>query len=132
MSIFCLLKANKEFVQQSAVPRRWDTHGGEDVPVYAQGVNSHLFRGVVEQTYIPYAISYASCIGPFKQMCLENQNRFIKHNNRRKQCLNYIEKLPEYSSNTIRNSSSFKFNQNALSLCFNLILFNIFMKFLNS
>ncbi|CAG2165859.1 unnamed protein product [Oppiella nova] len=65
-------ETNKEYIQESAVPRRWETHGGEDVPVYAQGVNGHLFRGVVEQTFIPYAISYASCIGPFKKLCQEH------------------------------------------------------------
>lgn len=51
------------YIQQSAVPRRWETHGGEDVPIYAHGVMSHLFRGVVEQTYIPHALAYAACIG---------------------------------------------------------------------
>ncbi|GIY55639.1 alkaline phosphatase [Caerostris extrusa] len=44
---------DKNFIQQSAVPRRWDSHGGEDVPVYAHGPMAHLFRGVFEQTYVP-------------------------------------------------------------------------------
>ncbi|KAG1686340.1 Alkaline phosphatase, tissue-nonspecific isozyme [Nymphon striatum] len=51
------------YIQQSAVPRRWETHGGEDVPVFAHGAMSHLFRGVIEQTYIPHALAYAACIG---------------------------------------------------------------------
>ncbi|XP_015926819.1 alkaline phosphatase, tissue-nonspecific isozyme-like [Parasteatoda tepidariorum] len=57
------------YVQQSAVPRRWDTHGGEDVPVYAHGPMSHLFRGVLEQTYVPHAMAYAACIGPQRNDC---------------------------------------------------------------
>ncbi|XP_068230719.1 alkaline phosphatase-like [Palaemon carinicauda] len=50
------------FVQQAAVPRKYETHSGEDVPVYAQGPGSYLFSGTIEQTYIPHAITYASCI----------------------------------------------------------------------
>ncbi|XP_046389629.1 alkaline phosphatase, tissue-nonspecific isozyme-like [Ischnura elegans] len=59
----------KNVVQQSAVPRLWATHGGEDVPVYAKGPGSSLFRGSVDQTYIPHAIAYAACIGEHKERC---------------------------------------------------------------
>ncbi|KAG8201790.1 hypothetical protein JTE90_027274 [Oedothorax gibbosus] len=69
---------DKNYVQQSAVPRRWDTHGGEDVPVYAHGPMAHLFRGVLEQTYIPHAMAYASCIGPYKNDC-ERRRRQAFH-----------------------------------------------------
>ena len=51
------------------MPRRWDTHGGEDVPVYAHGPMAHLFRGVLEQTYIPHAMAYAACIGSQRDDC---------------------------------------------------------------
>ncbi|GFY49481.1 alkaline phosphatase, tissue-nonspecific isozyme [Trichonephila inaurata madagascariensis] len=60
---------DKNYVQQSAVPRKWDTHGGEDVPVYAHGPMAHLFRGVLEQTYVPHAMAYAACIGPQRDDC---------------------------------------------------------------
>ncbi|GFS45792.1 alkaline phosphatase, tissue-nonspecific isozyme [Trichonephila inaurata madagascariensis] len=60
---------DKNFIQQSAVPRRWDSHGGEDVPVYAHGPMAHLFRGVFEQTYVPHALAFASCIGPQRDDC---------------------------------------------------------------
>ncbi|GFT20924.1 alkaline phosphatase, tissue-nonspecific isozyme [Nephila pilipes] len=60
---------DKNYVQQSAVPRKWDTHGGEDVPVYAHGPMAHLFRGVQEQTYVPHAMAYAACIGPQRDDC---------------------------------------------------------------
>jgi alkaline phosphatase len=39
-------------------------HSGEDVGVFAVGPGSNLIQGVFEQSYIPYAISFASCIGP--------------------------------------------------------------------
>ncbi|GFT13500.1 alkaline phosphatase, tissue-nonspecific isozyme [Nephila pilipes] len=66
------------YVQQSAVPRRWDTHGGEDVPVYAHGPMAHLFRGVLEQTYIPHAMAYAACIGHHRDDC-ERRRRHAFH-----------------------------------------------------
>ena len=40
-----------------------ETHGGEDVPIYANGPMSFLFTGTVEQNYIPHAMAYAACIG---------------------------------------------------------------------
>ena len=40
-----------------------ETHGGEDVPIYADGPMSFLFSGTVEQSYIPHAMAYAACIG---------------------------------------------------------------------
>ncbi|XP_022257788.1 alkaline phosphatase-like isoform X3 [Limulus polyphemus] len=46
-----------------------ETHGGEDVPVFAIGAVAHLFHGVHDQTYIPHAIGYAACIGPNKDYC---------------------------------------------------------------
>nr|XP_057910854.1 alkaline phosphatase-like isoform X2 [Doryrhamphus excisus] len=48
---------------QSAVPLKSDTHGGEDVAVYAKGPLAHLLHGVQEQSYLPYVMAYAACIG---------------------------------------------------------------------
>ncbi|KAJ8933031.1 hypothetical protein NQ314_014271 [Rhamnusium bicolor] len=41
-----------------------ETHGGEDVAVFAKGPNSNLIRGVIEQNYIALLISYSGCFGP--------------------------------------------------------------------
>jgi len=41
-----------------------ETHGGEDVPVYARGPGAHLIRGSMEQSFIGYTMSYAACMGP--------------------------------------------------------------------
>ncbi|CAG0894801.1 unnamed protein product [Darwinula stevensoni] len=43
-----------------------ETHGGEDIAVYATGPWSHLLVGVNEQSYIAHVMAYAACIGPHK------------------------------------------------------------------
>ncbi|KFQ36881.1 Alkaline phosphatase, tissue-nonspecific isozyme, partial [Mesitornis unicolor] len=54
--------AHADYQAQSAVPLRQETHGGEDVAVFARGPMAHLFHGVHEQNYIPHAMAYAACI----------------------------------------------------------------------
>ncbi|KAJ6656760.1 hypothetical protein lerEdw1_003091 [Lerista edwardsae] len=54
---------------QSAVPLRLETHGGEDVAVFAKGPLAHLLHGVHEQNYIPHVMAYAACIGENKDHC---------------------------------------------------------------
>jgi alkaline phosphatase len=44
------------------VPLKYETHGGDDVGIYAKGPFSHLFDGVLEQNVIPHIIAYAACI----------------------------------------------------------------------
>lgn len=41
-------------LQECAVPLASETHGGEDVPLYADGPQAHLFRGVLEQNVVFY------------------------------------------------------------------------------
>jgi alkaline phosphatase len=48
--------AAPEYLQESAVPLESETHGGEDVPLYAGGPGAQLFHGVQEQSYIFHAI----------------------------------------------------------------------------
>uniref|UniRef100_A0A1I8Q1S3 alkaline phosphatase n=1 Tax=Stomoxys calcitrans TaxID=35570 RepID=A0A1I8Q1S3_STOCA len=50
-------------------PRDSETHGGEDVPVYALGPWSHLFTGVYEQNAIPHMMAYAMCVGSGLKAC---------------------------------------------------------------
>jgi len=38
--------------QEALIPLEAETHGGEDVPVYAAGPGSHLVHGVQEQSYL--------------------------------------------------------------------------------
>ena len=53
----------------AAVPLEKETHGGEDVPIYARGPMSHLFHATHEQNYIAHVMAYASCVGINKQHC---------------------------------------------------------------
>ncbi len=43
---------DKDFLQQSVVPMRSETHGGEDVAVFASGPGAMLVSGVMEQNEI--------------------------------------------------------------------------------
>jgi alkaline phosphatase len=47
---------DKNFVQQGAMPAESDTHGGEDVAVYARGPGADKIHGVIEQNQIFDAI----------------------------------------------------------------------------
>ncbi len=40
------------YCQEVAIPLSSETHGGEDVPLYAGGPQAHLFHGVLEQNVI--------------------------------------------------------------------------------
>lgn len=52
----------------ATVPLNDETHGGEDVIVFANGPGSSLVRGVFEQNYLAYVMSYAACMGPAKDL----------------------------------------------------------------
>ena len=56
----------------AAVPLEKETHGGEEVPIYARGPMSHLFHATHEQNYIAHVMAYASCVGLNKKHCEEN------------------------------------------------------------
>lgn len=47
------------FRQQALVPRKSETHGGEDVAIYAAGPGAYLFQGVVEENYIFHVMKHA-------------------------------------------------------------------------
>ena len=50
-----------------------ESHGGDDVPIYAYGPMSHLFTGVHEMNYIAHAMAYASCVGSNQKHCDEKK-----------------------------------------------------------
>ena len=56
-------------MQQAAVPLPTETHGGEDVPIYASGPMAHLFHKTHEQNYIAHVMAYASCVGDNREHC---------------------------------------------------------------
>ncbi|XP_054426595.1 intestinal-type alkaline phosphatase-like [Pteronotus mesoamericanus] len=51
--------------QQSAVPLSDETHGGEDVAVFARGPQAHLVRGVQEQSFVAHVMAFAACLEPY-------------------------------------------------------------------
>ena len=60
---------DKNFQYPKIVPMKYETHGGDDVAVFALGPWSHLFNGLYEQNVIPHAIGYAACIGNGLTVC---------------------------------------------------------------
>ena len=48
-----------EFIQQSLVGLSSETHGGEDVAIFATGPWAHLFQGSVEESYIFQVMDHA-------------------------------------------------------------------------
>ena len=60
---------SKDYLQQAFIKTIEESHGGEDVPIYANGPMAHLFTGVHQQTFIAHGMAYASCVGPNKGHC---------------------------------------------------------------
>ncbi|XP_071534051.1 alkaline phosphatase-like [Panulirus ornatus] len=58
-----------DYTQLAAVPKDSETHGGDDVAIYALGPMAHLFHSLHEQNYIAHAMAYASCIGTNLDHC---------------------------------------------------------------
>lgn len=52
-----------DFIQPALVPLKSETHGGEDLGIYAVGPWAHLFQGTVEENYTFHVMNYASRIG---------------------------------------------------------------------
>ncbi len=52
-----------DFLQQAAIPMASETHGGDDVAIYAWGPQAHLLSGTVEQNFIYHLMSNASGLG---------------------------------------------------------------------
>jgi alkaline phosphatase len=51
-----------DYLQQALVPLAAETHGGEDVPIYAGGPWAQLFQHTVEQNYIFHVMHYAMTV----------------------------------------------------------------------
>lgn len=48
-----------DYKQEANIPLTGETHGGEDVAIFAIGVNAHLIRGSMEQNWIFYVMADA-------------------------------------------------------------------------
>uniref|UniRef100_A0A8C6RTY9 Alkaline phosphatase n=1 Tax=Nannospalax galili TaxID=1026970 RepID=A0A8C6RTY9_NANGA len=56
---------DKTYRQQAAVPLSSETHGGEDVAIFARGPQAHLVHGVQEQSYVAHVMAFAGCLEPY-------------------------------------------------------------------
>lgn len=56
--------ADPDYLQESAVPLESETHGGEDVAIYADGPGAHLLGGVLEQSVIFHVMADALGLAP--------------------------------------------------------------------
>lgn len=63
-------RAPQNFAYPATVPLDTETHGGDDVSVYASGPWSHIFSGNYEQNAIPHLMAYAACIGNGAKACV--------------------------------------------------------------
>nr|BAG41972.1 alkaline phosphatase [Bombyx mandarina] len=52
------------------VPLDSETHGGDDVTVFAWGVHHWMFSGLYEQTHVPHRMAWAACMGPGRHVCV--------------------------------------------------------------
>jgi alkaline phosphatase len=48
-----------DYLQEAAIPLKSETHGGEDVAIFAAGVNAYLFRGSMEENWTFYIMADA-------------------------------------------------------------------------
>ncbi|XP_004637454.1 intestinal-type alkaline phosphatase-like [Octodon degus] len=64
-NVTTLESGDPNYLQQAAVPVHSETHGGEDVAVFARGPQAHLMHGVQEQNYIAHLMAYAGCLEPY-------------------------------------------------------------------
>ncbi|XP_008300381.1 intestinal-type alkaline phosphatase-like [Stegastes partitus] len=72
------VSSDDDYRQQAAVPLDSETHGIDDVAIFAKGPMSHLFHGVQEQSYIAHVMAYAGCIDPY-QNCLLTDHAGAMH-----------------------------------------------------
>ncbi|KAK2835400.1 hypothetical protein Q5P01_015884 [Channa striata] len=59
------ISTGNDYLQQAPVPLDSETHGIEDVAIFAKGPMSHLFHGVQEQSYVAHVMAYAACLEPY-------------------------------------------------------------------
>lgn len=80
MMIFFNFPDNDSSFYPSLVQLNDETHGGDDVAVYARGPWSHLFTGAYEQNLIPHMMGFAANIGPAAG--IQKDKNHIQKNNK--------------------------------------------------
>lgn len=57
------------------MPVSSETHGGEDVAVFARGPQAHLVHGVQEQSFVAHVMAFAACLEPYADCGLTPASR---------------------------------------------------------
>ena len=57
---------DKLFLAPAAAFKFSETHGGDDVAIFAKGPMAHLFHSSHDQTHIANVMAFSACIGPYK------------------------------------------------------------------
>jgi alkaline phosphatase len=57
------ITTDPNYLQEAIIPLADETHGGEDVAIFANGVNAHLIRGSMEENWIFYVMADAFRLG---------------------------------------------------------------------
>lgn len=57
------------------MPVSSETHGGEDVAVFARGPQAHLVHGVQEQSFVAHVMAFAACLEPYADCGLMSPSR---------------------------------------------------------
>ncbi|KAJ8956588.1 hypothetical protein NQ314_006674 [Rhamnusium bicolor] len=65
----CIFSGDKDYQFPGIYNLTAETHGADDVGIFAKGPWSHLFSGVMEQNVIPHIMAYASCVGSGLTAC---------------------------------------------------------------
>lgn len=67
---------DEDFLQQATVLLDSESHGSEDVGVFADGPGAYLFHGVVDQEYVFHVMDFALCLSESKQkLCVKHVDR---------------------------------------------------------
>uniref|UniRef100_A0A4X1SQB4 alkaline phosphatase n=1 Tax=Sus scrofa TaxID=9823 RepID=A0A4X1SQB4_PIG len=66
---FLFVEGDRVLGGQAAVPLGAETHGGEDVAVFARGPWAHLVHGVQEQSFVAHVMAFAACLEPYTSDC---------------------------------------------------------------
>ncbi|CAF0881660.1 unnamed protein product [Adineta steineri] len=106
------------YLSPAALPMRAETHGGEDVPVYAHGPWSHLFIGTMEQHTIAHKMAYAACWGDYvnREGCSENPASTST---------TYASTSTTSSNNHANSSNQFQFIKTFILLFFYFYIFTV-------
>lgn len=75
-----IISGDLDYAYPSLVPLDSETHGGEDVAVFAVGPWQHLFTASYEQNLVPHLMAYAMCISEDKhENCGRTTSAGTKH-----------------------------------------------------